>query len=306
MKKLILALLATLVIGKLLAQDDVQLSQVYSNKLYYNPAATGASDMMYISGAYRGQWLGSSEIGKGLRPSYLLFNVSQFFWEQRSGVGLTIYDQRQSVNHTFQIKGSYAYHMQLDEAAWLALGINGGLVWRSITGSMVPDPSLPVGWADYKSGIISDLGLGAEYYTPELCVGLSGQHIPLVFGTVDAKMHMHWYYYMTYFYKYDRDWRFIPMVTLRSSSFIHSFDVSVRASYLDMFQIGLSARMDALSILLGLNLNNTLSIGYSFDISMSYMNKRGGRPSHEIVLSYRAQVLDSYNDLDRLYRQEDF
>jgi len=302
MKKIILLAVILAAFGKLVAQDDMQATQLYSNKLFFNPAATGFSDKFFVSGTYRAQWLGSSDLQQKELPRYVLMNLTQYFWDQRSGIGLSIYDGRRSVNNSFNVKAAYAYHLQVQEEAWLAMGLSVGLLSRSIQGAVTPEGN-PV---DYRNAMMSDLGLGLEYYTPELCVGASVQHIPLVLGERSARKHTHFYYYMIYYYQIDRDWRLIPSVSLRNSSFITNFDVVARISYQNQFQIGAAYRLDAFALLLGFNLNDVLGIGYSVDFSTGFMRQVSMRPSHELVLSYRTQVLKSQSSLQRLQNQSDF
>jgi type IX secretion system PorP/SprF family membrane protein len=301
MKKILILVLTLVVFGKLAAQDDMQATQLYSNKLYYNPAATGFSDKFFVSGAYRTQWTGTPGL-LGELPRYVLLNATQYFWEQRSGIGLSIYDARQSVNKSFQAKVAYAYHLQVQEEAWLAMGTSVGLLTRRINGAKTPEGN-PV---DERTSMMSDMALGVEYYTPELCVGASVQHIPLVVGESEKRMHSHFYYYMMYYYQIDDDWRLIPSISLRNSSFITNFDIVARISYQNMVQLGASYRMDAIAFLLGFNLSDTFSLGYSIDISTGFMRQNGTRPSHELVLSYRTQVIKSFNSLQRLQNQSDF
>ncbi len=302
MKKILLLILSIFTFGATFAQDDVYLTQLYANKLYYNPAATGFADKFFVSGAYRAQWAGTPGIAKEDRPGYVLLNASQFFWERRSGVGLTVYDGRQHVNHTFQVKGTYAYHLQVQEEAWLSIGLNLGLVSRSLQGGVTAHGNM----VDYRNGLMSDLGFGLEYYTPELCVGASVQHIPLVLGTIDERFHAHFYYYMTYYYRINENWRVIPSVFMRNSSFITNADLMVRASYLNMFQLGVAWRFDAISLLVGFNFQDMFSLGYSYDIHTGHLREVNTKPSHEIILSYRTQIINTYNTLQRLETQYDF
>lgn len=304
MKKKILIPIALFlaVCGKLSAQDDMQSSQIYANKLYYNPAATGFDDKFFISGAYRMQWAGSTNLAKEARPKYILLNATQFFYDKRSGVGVSIYDGRQNVDHTFQLKAAYAYHMQVQEEAWLSMGTSIGMLSKSVKNSITVEGSS----VDNRMVMLSDWALGVEYYTPELCVGVSAQHIPIVLGEKDYRNHAHFYYYMIYYHQLDEDWRLMPSISLRNSAFITNFDVLMRASYLNKFQAGLGYRMDAFSLLIGMNIGETFALSYSFDISNKYLNKRGIRPSHEIMLSYRTQLIKKYNTLERLDTQKDF
>ena len=289
MKKIIILSVICLLSIQAFAQDDAQFTQFYANRLFHNPAATGFSDKFQASATYRTQWAGSPTMSRQDLPNYILFNAAQYFANKRSGVGLTIYNATQHVQHILQVKGSYAYHLQVQEEAWLSMGINVGLLSRSIRNGIPVEGPM---WNE--SHTMSDLGFGLEYYTPELQVGVSAQHIPLIIGGSEERKHTHFYYYATYFHTINDEWKVIPSVVFRNSSFITNFDISTRISYLNMFQFGFSWRRDAVAFLLGFSFEDTYSIGYSFDIHTGTLN--GARPSHEIVLSYRAHLFNREQD----------
>jgi type IX secretion system PorP/SprF family membrane protein len=268
--------------------------------LYHNPAATGISDKFMASATYRSQWAGSPSLSRHDRPSYILFNAAQYLADQRSGVGLTIYNATQHVQHILQAKVSYAYHLQVMDEAWLAMGINVGFLSKGIRDGMTVE-----GQPWNESHAMSDLGLGLEYYTPELQVGFAAQHIPAIIGSSEERQHTHFYYYATYFHTINEEWRVIPSVVIRNSSFITNYDISARISYLNMFQFGFSWRRDAVAFLLGFSFEDTYSIGYSFDIHTGTL--LGARPSHEIVLNYRTQLFNKEDTrLQRLNISHDF
>jgi len=301
MKKILTITAICLSFAKIFAQDNAQFTQFHANRLFYNPAATGFSDKFLASLTYRTQWTGSPNTAA--RPNFMLLNAAQYFADKRSGVGLSIYHATQNVQRDLQVKLSYAYHLQVQEESWLAMGLNVGMFSSGIRDGVPKE-----GGIRDETYNMSDLGFGVEFYTPELQVGVSAQHIPVVLGSPEARrnrQHTHFYYYGTYFYAVDNEWTVIPSVILRNSSIITNVDAVVRVSYLNMFQLGVSWRRDAVSILMGFSFEDTYSIGYSFDIAT--MGMRGTRPSHEIVLNYRTQLLNNQDTrLQRLGPSNDF
>jgi len=288
MKKILTLTIALFAIGKVFAQDDALFTQFYANRLHFNPAATGASDMFLASLTYRAQWAGDRSLSAQERPTYMMFNASQFFADARSGVGLTVFNARQHVQNDLRIKASYAYHLQVDEEAWLAMGISVGLLSRGIRDGVTVEGQLI-----NRINTMSDLGIGVEFYTPEITVGLSSRYVPLIVGDRRERYHVHFYLYGSYRWAIDREWMVIPSVMLRNSSIVTTFDAAVRVSYLNMFQIGTAVRRDAVALLFGISWEG-FSLGYSFDIHTGHI--RGTRPSHEIVFSYRAQLLRNTGD----------
>jgi len=274
--------------GKVFAQNDALFTQFYANRLHFNPAATGASDLFSASLTYRAQWAGDRSLSRQERPTYMMFNAAQFFADARSGVGLTVFNARQHVQNDLRIMASYAYHLQVDDEAWLAMGISVGMMTRAIRQGVTQEGAI----ID-RVNTMSDLGLGVEFYTPEITVGLSARYVPLIIGDRVDRYHAHFYLFGSYHWAIDREWMVIPSVMLRNSSITTTFDAAVRVSYLNMFQIGTSVRRDAVALLFGISWEG-FSLGYSFDIHTGHI--RGTRPSHEIVLSYRTQLLRNTGD----------
>jgi len=288
MKKILTLTIALLVFGKVFAQDDALFTQFYANRLHFNPASTGASDLFSASLTYRSQWALDRTLSSRERPTYMMFNAAQFFADARSGVGLTVFNARQNVQNDLRIKASYAYHLQVDAEAWLAMGISVGLLTRGIRDGTMVDGGLI-----NRTHHMSDLGLGVEFYTPEITVGLSSRYVPLIIGDRVERYHVHFYFYGSYRWAIDREWMIIPSVMLRNSSIVTTFDAAVRVSYLNMFQVGTAVRRDAVALLFGISWEG-FSLGYSFDIHTGHI--RGTRPSHEVVLSYRTQLLRNTGD----------
>ncbi|GHU85307.1 hypothetical protein FACS1894153_0290 [Bacteroidia bacterium] len=282
------------------AQNDVQVSSLSANKLFYNPAATGYSDYFNAALTYRAQWNPSSGIAGSQRPHAVILNMSQYLWNMRSGFGLTVYDFRHSIENQFMIKGSYAYHIQMGDEEYLSLGVSAGLMSHSVNDAVTPSGND----VDYTN-LISDLGLGLEYHTGDIIVGLSCAHIPLVLGNDVAKVNPHFYFYTTYVYKIDNDWKLLPHIVLRNSVFITNVAIGTRVAYLNQFLLGLDYRMDAWSINVGWRFGN-MAVGYSYDINNGALQSRGVGGSHEITMSYNGILFPIKDAVEKLKDRKDF
>jgi type IX secretion system PorP/SprF family membrane protein len=293
MKKVIIfSATILLVFGKTIAQDDVQLSQFYNNTMFYNPADAGFTGDFAAALTYRAQWIGTKQLRNDL-PQFILLNVGNFFFDQRSGVGLTVSNASHHVQNNLQIKASYNYHAQLGDEAFLAMGLNAGFISRRVDG-VTPEGML----VNRKTYNMSDLGVGVKFYTPELQVGGAVQHIPGVVLGADKEnhQHAHFYYYMIYNHEFNYDWKLIPHVFLRNAAGVSTnVDVGFRVSYMDAVQFGLAWRRDATAVLIGVDIGESFSIGYAFDYHMGSSALRNVQigTSHEIVLRYRTNALFS-------------
>jgi type IX secretion system PorP/SprF family membrane protein len=220
----------------------------------------------------------------------MLLNVEQLMKDWRSGIGLTVYNVSQHVQNNLLIKGSYNYHVQLDDQTFLAMGINMGFMSRGINDGVLAGEGTLI---NQRYGNLSDLGLGVKFYMPELQVGAAVQHIPgVILGEEKARKHPHFYYYMIYNHVIDYDWKLMPHVFLKNSAgFSTNVDIGFRVGFRDIVQVGAAWRRDAIGLLFGIDLAEQFHIGYSFDIHMGNkaMSTTGIRPSHEIVLRYRTE-----------------
>ncbi len=284
----VVALLTTT--GMIRGQNDPQLTQFAANKLFFNPAATSVDDLLHISLTDREQWMGFSN---GYRT--LMLNATQYLADYRSGVGVSVMSSKQNVENNLNFKLSYAYHLQVQESSFLAMGLSLGMLNTSITNGTKPDGSL----INVKNAWNDDIGLGVEFYTPEFFVGVSVTHLPLYIAENEAQKNMHIYYYFSYFYEINQNWMIIPGFVVRNPSFITNFDANLRISYSDRFLLGASVRRDAFAILAGVSIG-PITVGYSYDFNTGFMKSAGAPGSHEITLGIRTQIIRGQTRLDRM------
>jgi hypothetical protein len=114
---------------------------------------------------------------------------------------------------------------------------------------------------------------------------------------------LHSYYYFGYSYRIDEDWTLLPMISLRLARRSTNVDINLRAFYRQWVYFGASYRIDAVSLMTGINLGPQISLGYALDLNLPGMDKyvrnagKQLRPSHEIILSYRGCLLCSGKDI---------
>ena len=303
MKKILLYVLVVAFAATARAQEDVQLSQLHANRLYVNPAGIiGTDELFRVSFTDKEQYWGKDFAG--IRPSSRFLNITQYFGKARSGVGLTVYHQKDNVLNTLQIKASYAYHLQVGREAFISLGVNAGYIDGFIDNSITPDGSYLPGNeldANFKSPNL-DVGVGVEFYTNEVVAGVSVAHLPIRLSSQATMFDLHSYYYFGYSFKLDENWTLLPMISLRMARTSSNIDVNLRAFYAQWVYFGASYRIDAVSLMAGINLGPRFSLGYAIDINLPGMDKfvhRAGKrllPSHEIILSYRGCIFCSGKD----------
>jgi len=288
-------------------QHYPQFSQNMFNHLTVNPGFAGTSEMINITLGNRQQWMGGfkNEAGKSMAPSTTVFGVDTqvnlLGWD--SGIGLSIMNDEIGELTSLYMSAIYSKRWET-EYGKLGVGLSLGLVNLGIKGSNLH--TMPQGDGDdfdsgnYHSeelfpddqGMSFDAGIGAYLKHRQYYIGLSVAHLnqpkPKFKDT-----------YTTYFNRtifitggYHLQLKklpivLIPSIFIKSNMSSYQIDWNINGILKDKYWGGLTYRLqDAIVLLGGVELNNGLRIGYSYDISISKLDgTKGG--SHEIMLGYR-------------------
>ncbi len=298
MKKII-SFLYLLFIVKLAAfgQQDPQFTNYMEYKLGMNPGYAGIEGK--ISGLIlnRYQWEGF----KGA-PKTLIFsaNAAVDGFGSPGGVGLNVVSDQLGFEKNTQINANYSYIRTLGIGN-LGIGLSLGLFSKSINGEWeVPednfgiftqpnsDPAIPQGEV---SQMALDAGFGLYLKSNKYYLGASVTHInqaSIKFSDL-ASTYLARHYYLMGGYNIKLS---DPLFVLRPSFLFKSdlagwqLDLNTNVVFDERFWGGISYRVrDAIALLLGMEMENGLRFGYSFDLVTSAIG-RYGFGSHEIFVSY--------------------
>jgi len=293
MKKALVAIVAFMPL-LLFGQNDIQLSQQFLSRNNYNPAATGASNYFNAYLFARQQW--ASFDG----PSTQVLNAHNYFDAIRSGMGLTVINDKYGAENSINAKLAYAYHVHF-ENSYLSFGLGAGILYKNLdvtkliteTGSYVTDPTI-ASYIGRSNKINPDFDFGVEFNTEKFQVGASVTHLnvnPLDILNYESGRHM--YLYTKYTFDLGIDWKLAPSVIGHMSSWpIMQLDLNTMAYYKNRFWFGASLRFsDELIIesvvpIIGLFVTDFLRLGYSYDYNPGPIG-RYSNGSHEIMLSAR-------------------
>jgi len=312
MKKVISFLYLLLIINlAALSQQDPQ----YTNNMYYklgvNPGFAGAEDAINGLILNRYQWVGMTGA-----PKTLVFSVDaavNMFGS--SGLGLNIISDELGFEKNITINASYAYKTSLSFGD-LGIGFSAGLLnkgfntgddrWRTSSdvlqstsgsddiggntgsGGGGGDGIAPTGEV---SQMAFDGGFGLYLLTKQYYFGLSVTHInkPEIRFDEQVTTFLERHYYLMGGYNIKLT---DPLFELRPSFLFKSdlagwqIDLNTNVVYNERFWGGISYRVnDAIALLMGLEMENGLRIGYSFDLVTSAIG-RYGYGSHEIFIGY--------------------
>lgn len=307
MKKII-SFLYLVIIVKLAAfgQQDPQFTNNMFYKLGVNPGFSGAEGKINGLILNRYQWQGFEGA-----PKTLVFSADAAIqaFSGDGGIGLNIVSDELGFEKNTMINASYAYRKALGTGN-LGVGLSLGLYSKSINGEWsVPeddfgiytqpssDPSIPDGEV---SQMAFDAGLGVYLSSNRYFLGLSATHLnqaSIKFSDLTSTYLVRHYYFMAgYNITLSNPlFELRPSLLLKSDLASWQLDLNANLVFDKRFWGGVSYRIqDAVALLMGLEMENGLRFGYSFDVVTSAIG-RYGYGSHEIFVSYTLDLEKNRN-----------
>ncbi len=324
MKKVFCAIVLCLSCFASFAQQLPHYTQYVLNTFIINPAVAGIENYTDVKVSHRHQWVGIDGApvttyltihGPLKKSDYDRETATGFhaegenprgkaYWqdyekaEPHGGIGLTILNDRTGPLNRFAAYGTYAYHLGIAPRTSLAAGISVGIQNTSLNAGKlsfdVPvDPA--VAGSGYLNRLSPDMNAGLWLYSANYFVGLSAQNIiptKLKFAQDTVKLAggrqiPHLFLTAGYRFFVTDDISFLPSGLLKYvTSTPVSFDINTKFQFRDFLWVGASYRYnDSWAGMVGLNISNTLNIGYSYDATTSQLNTVS-RGSHEIVIGF--------------------
>ncbi len=289
------------------AQQYPQFSQNMFNHLTVNPGYAGTSEAVNVTLGNRQQWMGGfkADNGSSMAPSTTVFGVDKDInllgWE--SGIGLTIMNDQIGEFTSLFLSAIYSKRWETDYGK-LGVGLSLGLVNQGIKGSnLYTKPKGDLLGSTYHTdeqfpddeGMAFDAGFGAFLENKDYYLGISVAHLnkptPKFKDTYTTYLNRTVFITGGYhIHLKKRPIVLIPSIFFKSNMSSYQIDWNINGALKDKYWGGLSYRMqDAIVLLGGVELNNGLRIGYSYDVSISKLSgaKNG---SHELMLGYRFDI----------------
>ena len=313
MKRIIYILTILLTTAGVSAQD-LQLTQFYAAPLYLNPAFSGANSDSRVATSFRNQWAALPGTYKSFLISY-----DHYLHEYKSGLGgIIISDKSGTQGLSNNMIGlSYAYDYRIHRLWSASIGIRGGYCWRSLDydrllfGDQIARNSPTSLQAPFFEKVrFLDMSVGALVYSSMEWFGITFNHINRpdesflnnessmpVKGSIHGGMNFP-------VGKGGGDGRLDEKPVISPAfqyRFQKKFDQLDIGMYLKMPQYfagiwyrglpGFKAykpgysNHDCIALLLGFVYKKNLTIGYSYDFTVSKLGAATGG-SHEISMSY--------------------
>jgi type IX secretion system PorP/SprF family membrane protein len=325
MKKLLIFGSCVLIAFTARAQQKPHYTQYILNQYIVNPALTGIENYTDIKLSHRHQWTGIQDapvtsyltihgpIGKkDYRTTATSFEVpgenprGKQYWqdytsaEPHHGVGLQVINDVTGPLSNFSAYGTYAYHIGLTPRTSLSGGFGAGISRISLDaekldfGSTVVDPAVYA-----QNGVLNksrfDMMAGLYLYSPDYFIGLSVQQI--VPSKIDfsnnairpkeGKSVPHIFATAGYRFLVGYDFNLIPSIMVKYINPMPTqIEANVKLQYQDFLWVGAGYRYkDGFNGMLGVNVSNTVNVGYAYDYTTSRLNNFS-KGTHEIILGF--------------------
>jgi type IX secretion system PorP/SprF family membrane protein len=281
-----------LLVQNLSAQQEDAFAQFMYYKQAMNPAQTGSSQGINITGLVRNQWIGLSGAPKW---QSLLFSMPLL--NNRVGVGGNIYRHTVGITQITGLDGSYAYRLPVPRG-FLSFGLQTSVRFMQqnfglVTGTqpIEQDESIPVG---LQSKYLPNFGAGVYYESKRAYVGLS---VPRLLrsnidfsdkGQLITREKQHYYFMAGATIPLGEAWELNPQTLWRylpNAPF--DADINLSAIFKKKISGGLSYRIGSETAIVstGLQMGDHLHLGMAFEASFSDIQKYNSGTA-EVIIRY--------------------
>ncbi len=292
--KITLALVSTLGILKIQAQQDPMYTHYMYNTLMVNPGYAGSRDALTITALHRSQWVDF----KGA-PVVQSLTLHSPFKNEHFGVGLSVLNDKIGPSNKTSIFGDFAYRMKLNKKSKLALGLSAGanIFQGNLSSLQLDQQSDPAFQNNLSNRVLPNFGFGIYYSRERFYAGISApgllqnnySKVSLVNGTNLVGAEQRHYFFIAGAVLNITDKLAFKPTTLVKVTSAAPIQADFTASFIIMKKVLLGVMYrtgDAVGGLIGFNVTDQLNLGYSYDWSYGLRTGKYNQGSHEIVLRY--------------------
>lgn len=291
MKRIITFIIILFFTQEIVAQQVYQLTHYMVNDFAFNPAVAGSDETFVGKASFRNQWSGIDGA-----PTTGMVSMHGNLNENRTvGLGAILYTDNTGPLGRTGINLAYAYHLPLVEnETYLGIGVGANLLsykinFNELVARDEGDPQFGTG-NQTKMGADANFGLylkGLNFWAGLSVNQMFASKFTFV-GDVEAiENSRHIFLGGGVTFNASENLDIAPSILLKSVGGAGAqFELGARAIFNKNYWAGVSYRTeDAIAILLGLQLDSSLNLAYSYDITTSDLsNYTSG--THEITLGY--------------------
>ncbi|MDP1842046.1 MAG: type IX secretion system membrane protein PorP/SprF [Sediminibacterium sp.] len=294
MKKYKLIFILIIVGLSVQAQQAPMYTHYMYNTLVVNPAYAGSRDALTITALNRAQWVDY----KGA-PITQTITAHTPLRNEHIGLGLSVLNDKIGPSNNTSVSAYYAFIMQLNDKAKLALGLSAGVNFYQarLNTLLLDQQSDPAFLTNIKNHATPNFGLGAYYSTERFYAGVSVPYllqnsnsaINQYGGNITIEKEQRHYFFIA--------GAVIPIsenVAFKPTTFVKvtaaaPIEADITASFILMRKllIGVMYRTgDAFGGLAGYDITEQFHFGYSYDWSFGLKTNVYNQGSHELILRY--------------------
>lgn len=272
------------------AQQLPQYTQYMYNTLTLNPGYTGSTGSLEAVLLHRSQWVGIDGA-----PRTQSFTVHSPMFNEQVGFGLSVINDKLGPADEFYVDGNFSYTIPVGYESKIAFGVKGGVRVLNIdwTRGRFYDANDVLLNDNINNKIMPSVGAGIYYYTNNWYAGVSVPNFirqdyydDIEEAAVSDRLH--YYVIAGYVFNISDNLKFKPAVL---GKIVSGAPVTVDASANFLIQekvtLGASYRWDdSVSALAGFQITPSIFAGYSYDYSVTNLNKYNDG-SHEFILRFQ-------------------
>lgn len=278
-------------------QQDPGYTQYMYNTMVVNPGYTGSAGVLQGTLLHRSQWTGIEGA-----PTTQALTVDSPLSNEKIGLGLSAVNDRLGPSNEVYLDANVSYTIPLNYDMKLAFGAKAGIRAMNVDWTKGRyydnvDPLLNTNISKTKP----NLGAGLYLHTEKWYVGLSVPNFlrSEYYNDIQQAVisdRLHYFAIAGYVFDLTDNLKFKPAVMgkLVSGAPV-TVDVSANFLLQEKLTLGVSHRIDdSVSALAGFQITPGLFAGYSFDYTVTRLNKYANG-THEIIL--RLQILDKVKQI---------
>jgi len=267
------------------AQQDPQFSQYMYNPIDINPAYAGTKEGFIMTGMVRMQWVGIQDA-----PKTQTFSIHSPIFKNM-GLGFTATNDQIGPLGQTMFYWDYSYQIDIGFDSRLSFGLNAGfhIINLDLSEKDIYQPNDPEVY-NINNRFLPNMGVGMYFYTYNYYIGISAPRLleqnysPQATG--QGLLVRHYFFMSGYVFDLDEVVKVKPSIVFKYTPHAPlSFDFSMNL-YHERWGLGFSYRHeDAVVGLFQLFLSQQLSIGYSYDYTLSDL-RHDSSGSHELMFRY--------------------
>lgn len=276
------------------AQQLPMFTHYMNNTLVVNPAYAGSRDALTVTALHRSQWVSFPGA-----PTTQTLTLHSPIRNEHIGLGLAVFNDKIGPTNNTSIFAYYSFIMKLSQKSKLALGLSGGVnMFQANLSMLTLDEKLdPVFMNNINNHVMPNFGFGAYYSRERFYAGIS---VPNVLenkyantdetneNTFKGKEQRHYFFIAGAMIRLTESLDFKPTTLIKVTEGA-PIEADLTASFVILKKLLVGAMYrtgDAYGGLVGLDINEQLHIGYSFDYSFGLRTFKYHQGSHEILLRY--------------------